>query len=83
MCWVRLTPRHSQVLFGEGGHDELHGGQGNDYLFGGDGNDILVGGGGNDILVGGPEAIRSNGISVIWAIVVRQAIVFWISMSAT
>ena len=44
---------HSQVLFGEGGHDELHGGQGNDYLFGGDGNDILVGGGGNDILVGG------------------------------
>lgn len=46
---------HSQVLFGEGGNDELHGGHGNDVLFGGDGNDILVGGGGggNDILVGG------------------------------
>ena len=44
---------HSQVLFGEGGNDELHGGYGNDILFGGDGNDILAGGGGNDILVGG------------------------------
>lgn len=48
-----IDATHSQVLFGEGGNDELHGGRGNDYLFGGDGNDILVGGGGNDILVGG------------------------------
>ena len=44
---------HSQVLFGEGGDDTLHGGSGNDWLFGGDGDDQIFGGMGDDTLFGG------------------------------
>lgn len=44
---------HSQVLFGEGGDDALHGGSGNDWLFGGDGDDQIFGGMGDDTLFGG------------------------------
>ena len=44
---------HSQILFGMGGDDALHGGSGNDWLFGGEGDDQLFGGDGDDYLYGG------------------------------
>ena len=47
------TAAHSQVIFGEGGDDVIHGGAGNDWLFGGEGDDQLFGGTGDDILYGG------------------------------
>jgi Ca2+-binding RTX toxin-like protein len=37
------------ILFGDGGNDELIGSCGNDYLIGGSGNDTMHGGGGDDI----------------------------------
>ena len=47
------TAAHSQVIFGEGGDDVIHGGAGNDWLFGGEGDDQIFGGTGDDILYGG------------------------------
>ena len=47
------TASHSQVIFGEGGDDVIHGGAGNDWLFGGEGDDQIFGGTGDDILYGG------------------------------
>ena len=47
------TAAHSQVSFGEGGDDVIHGGAGNDWLFGGEGDDQIFGGTGDDILYGG------------------------------
>lgn len=47
------TAAHSQVIFGEGGNDTIHGGAGNDWLFGGEGDDQIFGGTGDDILYGG------------------------------
>ena len=47
------TAAHSQVIFGEGGDDVIHGDAGNDWLFGGEGDDQIFGGTGDDILYGG------------------------------
>ena len=47
------TAAHSQVIFGEGGDDVIHGGAGNDWLFSGEGDDQIFGGTGDDILYGG------------------------------
>ena len=47
------TAAHSQVIFGEGGDDVIHGGAGNDWLFGGEGDDQIFGGTGDDILYSG------------------------------
>jgi Ca2+-binding RTX toxin-like protein len=40
-----------EIVFGEGGNDELHGGAGFDVLVGGSGSDLLNGGTGSDIVV--------------------------------
>jgi hypothetical protein len=42
-----------EIVFGNGGDDNLSGGGGNDKLYGGEGNDLLRGGGGDDVLTGG------------------------------
>jgi hypothetical protein len=40
-------------MFGDAGHDTIHGGSGNDGINGGSGNDVIDGGIGNDNIVGG------------------------------
>ncbi len=50
------------VMYGNGGDDELHAGDGDDTVYGGDGNDILYGDAGDDIIEGddGDDEIHSE-----------------------
>ena len=48
----------NDLIFGNGGSDQLCGEEGKDTLNGGKGDDYLIGGLGNDILSGGPRRDR-------------------------
>ena len=49
------------IIYGEGGKDNIKGGTGNDILIGGSGKDYLKGGKGGDTLVGGPGKDKLKG----------------------
>lgn len=46
------TDNSRDLMFGEGGDDEINGGGGTDWLYGGDGNDTIHGGTGRDTIWG-------------------------------
>ena len=46
---------NSNMLYGEGGDDDISGGEGDDFISGGDGEDVLLGGDDDDTIEGGAD----------------------------